>query len=50
VPHLAGARVTAQVLYPRHAGAEASWNAPPGTLTVTLPRLPSACVLRLDTS
>jgi len=45
VPHLRGRQVTAQVLYPHAAGAEASWNA--GTLTVTLPRLPSACVLRL---
>jgi len=50
VPHLRGAQVTAAVLYPRHAGAEASWNAAAGTLTVTLPGLPSACVLRLKTS
>ena len=50
VPHLHGARVTVQVLYPRHAGAEASWDAATGRLTVTLPRLPSACVLRLETS
>jgi alpha-galactosidase len=47
VPHLRGAQVTAQVLYPRDAGAGASWNAVPGTVTVTLPRSPSACVLRL---
>ena len=47
VPHLRGAPVTASVLYPRTAGAEASWDASTGTLTVTLPRLPSACVLRL---
>jgi alpha-galactosidase len=47
VPHLHGAPA-AQVLYPRDAGAEASWHAVAGTLTVTLPRVPSACVLRLS--
>jgi alpha-galactosidase len=47
VPHLRDARVTAQLLYPRGGGAEASWDAALGTLTVTLPRHPSACVLRL---
>jgi alpha-galactosidase len=47
VPHCRGVQVTAQLLYPRHAGAEVSWNAVPGTVTVTLPRVPSACVLRL---
>jgi len=47
VPHLRGERLTAQPLYPADAGAEASWDAAPGTLTVTLPRHPSACVLRL---
>ena len=47
LPHLRGAQVTTRVLYPPHAGASASWNAPAGTLTVTLPRLPSACLLRV---
>jgi alpha-galactosidase len=47
VPHLRGTRVTAQVLYPRGGGAEARWDPARGTLTVALPRLPSACVLRL---
>jgi alpha-galactosidase len=47
VPHLRGTQVTAQVLYPRDAGAEANWDPALGTLTVTLPRLPSACVLRI---
>ena len=37
----------AEVLYPRRAGAEATWDPGPGVLTVTLPRHPSACVLRL---
>jgi alpha-galactosidase len=47
VPHCRGAQVSAELLYPRHAGAEVGWNAAAGTVTVTLPRLPSACVLRL---
>jgi hypothetical protein len=33
VPHLRGAQVPLQVLYPRQAGAEASWGAALGTLT-----------------
>jgi alpha-galactosidase len=47
VPHLRGARITADVIYPRDAGAGAGWNPTVGALTVTLPRHPSACVLRL---
>ena len=47
LPHLRGARVTPRVLYPPHAGAAASWDASAGTLTVTLPRLPSACLLEV---
>jgi alpha-galactosidase len=47
VPHLRGTPATPQVLYPGDAGADASWDAVSGTLTVTLPRTPSACVLRL---
>jgi alpha-galactosidase len=47
VPYLRGTPVNARVLYPRDSGAEVSWEASPGMLTVTLPRLPSACVLRL---
>jgi alpha-galactosidase len=49
LPHLRGARMTPRVLYPRHAGAEAGWDAGHGTLTVALPGPPSACVLRLET-
>jgi alpha-galactosidase len=49
VPHLRGRPVTAGVLYPSASGAEASWDATAGHLSVTLPRVPSACVLRLDT-
>mgnify|MGYP001497925239 CR=1 FL=1 len=48
VPHLRGELVTPRVLYPRHAGAEAGWNPDTGTLTVMLPGIPSACVLRLE--
>jgi alpha-galactosidase len=47
VPHLGGRRLTPAVLYPQAAAARASWQPSPGTLTVTLPRTPSACVLRL---
>jgi len=47
VPHLRGTPATAQVLYPPDADATATWHAASGTLTVTLPRVPSACVLRL---
>ena len=47
LPHLRGARVTPRVLYPAPGGAAASWDAPAGTLTVTLPRFPSACLLRV---
>jgi len=47
VPHLRGRQVTARVLYPSNASAAAAWNADPGTLTVALPRIPSACVVRL---
>ena len=47
VPYLRGTPVSARVLYPRDSGAEVSWEASPGMLTVTLARLPSACVLRL---
>jgi alpha-galactosidase len=47
LPHLRGAPVTPRVLYPPQAGAPASWDAPAGTLTVTLPRFPSACLLQV---
>jgi alpha-galactosidase len=53
VPHLRGRRATADVLYPRSAGAGAetaagaTWDAASGTLSVELPRFPSACLIRL---
>jgi len=48
LPRLRGTQVTPRVLYPRHAGAEAGWDADRGTLTVILPDPPSACVLSLE--
>ena len=50
VPHLRGAQVTPRVLYPSQAGAGADWDATAGTLTVTLPGVPAACVLSLEAS
>ena len=50
VPHLRGAQVTPRVLYPSQARAGASWDATAGTLTVTLPGVPAACVLSLEVS
>jgi alpha-galactosidase len=47
VPHLSGRPVTAEVLYPRSAGAGATWDAAASTLRVDLPRFPSAGVIRL---
>jgi hypothetical protein len=48
VPHVAGQPVSAQVLFPRDAGAGATWDPALGTLAVTLSRCPSACLLRLS--
>jgi alpha-galactosidase len=47
VPHLRGQRVAADVLYPRSTGAGVTWEAGAGTLSVQLPRFPSACLIRL---
>ena len=47
VPHLAGAPVRAEVLYPAGAGAGAHWVPADGALVVALPRSPSACLIRL---
>jgi len=47
VPRLAGAEVTAEVLFPAGAGAAADWGPAEAELTVTLPRAPSACLIRL---
>ena len=47
VRHLAGAAARAEVLYPGGAGASAHWVRADGAVVVTLPRSPSACVIRL---
>jgi alpha-galactosidase len=47
VPHLAGAPVRAEVLYPGGAGVSADWVRADGAVMVTLPRTPSACLIRL---
>jgi alpha-galactosidase len=46
VPHLRGRPVTASVLYPE-PGPHTRWDTAPGTLTVSLPRTPTACVIQL---
>lgn len=47
IPHLRGRPLTARILYPSGAGAGIRWDARAGTLSVSLPRTPSACVLSL---
>jgi alpha-galactosidase len=48
VPHLRGQPATAEVLYPvGPAGAAVAWDAAAGVLSVELPRVPSACLIRL---
>ena len=47
VPGLAGVEVVARILYPTLGGAEASWTARAGELSVVLPRTPSACLVAL---
>jgi alpha-galactosidase len=54
VPHLRGAQVVPEVLYPHalgpHApGTAATWTADSGQLTVRLPAVPAACLIRLAT-
>ena len=47
IPPLRGRPLTARIVYPVGTGAEVRWDAGVGTLAVSLPRTPSACVLRL---
>ena len=47
IPPLRGQPLTARIVYPVGTGAEVRWDAGVGTLAVSLPRTPSACVLRL---
>jgi alpha-galactosidase len=46
VPHLRGRAAVASVSYP-DSTARADWDAEHGELAVTLPRLPSACLIQL---
>jgi alpha-galactosidase len=47
VASLPGPHAAPEVLYPLPGGARADWSVAGRELTVTLPRLPSACLLRL---
>ncbi|MEV4558087.1 glycoside hydrolase family 36 protein [Kitasatospora sp. NPDC049285] len=47
LPHLAGADVRVEVLYPAGGKASTAWRAETGDLTLTLPAAPSAVLLRL---
>ncbi|MFF4378514.1 glycoside hydrolase family 36 protein [Kitasatospora sp. NPDC001547] len=47
LPHLLGAAVHAEVLYPADSKASATWHPDTAELTVTLPATPSAVLLRL---
>ena len=47
VPHLRGRPVTPAVLYPDANATDIAWDAASGTLAVSLPRTPTACVIRL---
>jgi alpha-galactosidase len=48
VPALRGRPADARILFPAAMDASASWDPAPGSVTVTLPRCPSACVLSLS--
>jgi alpha-galactosidase len=47
IHQLRGAAVSAEVLFPAEAAAQARWDPGTGTLTITMPYAPSACLLRL---
>ena len=47
VPRLADTAVTPEVLFPAQGGAQAQWVPAEARLMVTLPRAPSACLIRL---
>jgi alpha-galactosidase len=48
VPALRGRPADARILFPAAMDAGASWDPAAGSVTVTLPRCPSACVLSLS--
>jgi alpha-galactosidase len=47
VPHVRDRSVTATVLYPSASQAAVNWDAAAGTLAVSLPHVPTACLLKL---
>ena len=50
VPHLRGTAASAEVLFPGEMQVQARWEPVSGALTVTLPQVPAACLVRLRTS
>jgi hypothetical protein len=48
VRHLLGRQAAAEVLYPARGHAGVRWDAPRGELTVALPAVPTACLIRLE--
>lgn len=49
LPHLQGLAADVDILYPATTPGTATWSNAPGELTVTLPRTPTALLLRLTT-
>lgn len=49
LPHLQGLAARVDILYPTTPPGTATWSTAPGELTVTLPRTPTALLLRLTT-
>jgi alpha-galactosidase len=47
VPHLRGRPAVPEILYPRGGHATVGWSAGRGELSVALPAVPSACLIRL---
>lgn len=47
LPHLRGLEPTISCVYPPDAQVTCEWNSSHGTMSVTLPTAPSACLLRL---
>jgi alpha-galactosidase len=47
VRQLHGSAVSAEVLFPAETAAQARWDPGSGTLTMTVPHAPSACLVRL---
>jgi alpha-galactosidase len=47
VPHLRGRALSPRMLYPADGPARATWDAEAAVVSVTLPAVPSACLLAL---